>query len=147
MMRCTVNDYIDLIRDRSGSNVVIHRVDEKQSEKRISLVLSCVSSLTALRIAAEACDLSVTSFDNVFYISTPEKIDRMNLVISKAIFVKPEPKEIKVPVDQDGRVYNPPIEPFVNDLEPRSTFIPVFTPRPVPIFTPHRDVEKKEPKK
>jgi hypothetical protein len=143
----TLDDFVTLIRDRTGSNIVINRERLSKSEKRISLTLSCVSTLTALRLAAEVSDLSVTSFDNVFYISTQEKIDKMNIVISKAIYVKPELKEIKVPVDQDGRVYNPPIEPFVNDLEPRSTFIPVCTPRPVPIFTPHRDTEKKEPKK
>ena len=134
-----LDSFVEMVRERTGANIVINRGTVQPSVRKVSLVLNCVSTLNALRLAAEFEDLCVTCFDNIYVIGVKEKIDKLNIDVSKSIFVKEISKMHHMPVDQDGKIINEgPC--FGNvDLKRRPVYIPVLSQRTRP--------QKQEPKK
>ena len=102
-------------------------------------MLNCVSTLNALRLAAEFEDLCVTCFDNIYVIGVKEKIDKLNIDVSKSIFVKVISNVHHVPIDQDGKIINE--GPSIGIVEMRKW--PVY----IPVLSQRTQPEKKEPKK
>jgi hypothetical protein len=102
----TLDAFVELVRERTGANVVIDRGNAQPGSRKVNLILSCVSTLNALRLAAEFEDLYVTCIDNIYVTGIKEKIDKLNNDLSKSIYVKELSHIIHVPVDQDGKITN-----------------------------------------
>ena len=84
----TLDSFIEMVRERNGASIAINRDSSIPSTKKLTLLLNSVSTLTALRLAAEVEDLYVTCFDNVYYIAPKAKIDKLNIDVSKSLHVK-----------------------------------------------------------
>ena len=135
----TLDAFVELVRERTGANVVIDRGNAQPGSRKVNLILSCVSTLNALRMAAEFEDLYVTCIDNIYVITVKEKIDKLNIEVSKSIFVKEISNVHHVPVDKDGKIINEGPSFGIYDLKRWPVYIPVLSQRTRP--------EKQEPKK
>jgi hypothetical protein len=84
----TLDAFVEFVRERTGANIVVNRGSAQPGTRKVNLLLNCVSTLNALRMAAEVEDLYVTCVDNIYVIGVKEKIDKLNFEVSKSIFVK-----------------------------------------------------------
>ena len=135
----TLDAFVELVRERTGANVVIDRGNTQPVSRKVNLMLNCVSTLNALRLAAEFENLYVTCIDNIYVIGVKEKIDNLNIEVSKSIFVKEISNMHHVPVDQDGKVINDRPSFGIYDIKRWPVYIPVLSQRTRP--------QKQEPKK
>ena len=134
----TLDQFVDLVCDRTGATVVVNRSSATPKDRRVTVVVNCVSTLTALRLAAEFEDLAVTNVENVFYIAPQDKIDRLNIALSKSLYIQSANPEIHVLVDRNGRIIEVPRTGWWDER---------LSPRYVPVFRGPYEIDKQEPKK
>jgi RNA polymerase sigma factor (sigma-70 family) len=97
-------EVVDLLREQTGSNIVVNNQDDANAHnKRVSLTLNDTKLFTALKVVSDMFDLAPASVDNVFYITSPEKAEKMNRETSKALFGEAQATTVLVPVDKEGR--------------------------------------------
>ena len=82
----TLPEIVDYLREQTGANIAINASDPTALNKKISLTLNDTKLYTALRVAADMCDLGLASFENIFYITTPEKANELNAETLKTLY-------------------------------------------------------------
>jgi RNA polymerase sigma factor (sigma-70 family) len=82
----TLPEIVEYLREQTGANIAIHASDPTSLNKKISLTVNDTKLYTVLRVAADMCDLGLASFENIFYITTPEKAKEINAETLKTLY-------------------------------------------------------------
>ena len=82
----TLPEIVDYLREQTGANIAINASDPTALNKKISLTLNDTKLYTALRVAADMCDLGLASFENIFYITDAEKAKELNAETLKTLY-------------------------------------------------------------
>ena len=98
----TLAEVVDILREQTGANIVINSNQPVEVERKVTLTLNDTKLFTVLKVVSDMFDLAPAAVDNVFYITSPEKAEKMNRETSKALFGEAPSTTVLVPVDKDG---------------------------------------------
>jgi RNA polymerase sigma factor (sigma-70 family) len=98
----TLAEIVDLLREQTGANIVLNGGGSEPNRK-VTLTLNDTKLFTVLKVVSDMYDLAPATVDNVFYITSPDKAEKMNRETSKALFGEAQPQTVLVPVDKDGK--------------------------------------------
>lgn len=101
----TLAEVVDILREQTGANIVLNfsGIGDEQRERKVTMTLNDTKLFTVLKVVSDMYDLAPASVDNVFYITSPEKAEKMNRETSKALFGEAQATTVLVPVDKDGK--------------------------------------------
>ena len=113
-----------------------------EADRKVTLTLNDAKLFTVLKVASDMFDLAPASVDNVFYITSPDKAEKMNRETSKALFGEATNAipTVWVPVDKDGKFV--PDYNFANGMGGGSSFTLV----PVRVEGGEKEKTKPQPK-
>lgn len=99
----TLAEVVDILREQTGANIVINSNQAIEVDRKVTVTLNDTKLFTVLKVVSDMFDLAPASVDNVFYITSPDKAEKMNRETSKALFGEAQSTTVLVPVDKDGK--------------------------------------------
>jgi RNA polymerase sigma factor (sigma-70 family) len=82
----TLAEIIDTLREQTGANIVLNGLAEVELDRKVTVTLNDTKLFTVLKVVGDMYGLAPATVDNVFYVTTPEKAEKMNGETARALF-------------------------------------------------------------